>query len=585
MEALHVYALDENMNRASGIINYNSLLWKRRYHEPGTFTIEVPRDVYDVNWAYICCDERPEVGVIQKPSYADDVASSKGVDTVTLSGLFLEDRMNSFVFLDERSEDANQRALKPSDIRYKVMFREAWQSSGGFIYTYDREGQLSGYNPVEHIRKPILKVVHNGDGTLTVDDFDNEQYVVHPLRPEQYQQLSGTFWYFVDDDEGRHLFSVNDEGEDAEHPYWVTDLYGETWVRTGGPIGNSRWYLVRGVKEKEADGYIYELESWRHRFDESPQWESAEVMGPYSRLEAGDAGRFTEPVAQMVSWVRLFFQDGMTYVKPSFEGRRRVIDPSMKRLGDMLYDNLKVEGASYRLRYDFRQAEYVFEVYRGLDRTQDQTVNPWATFSDTWGTMIGYRYEKDISNYRNKCFVLYDYEEPEWDGNVPRVVSFEKTEGDKTETWYRIPYERKHGVVVVRKDDGLEDAEVYLDLRDKKPDGDSAWKREESKTRPEFEGDIRGGYLEFADFDGRGRALLENDYSIIESLDAGMLDQEGYLTVWDMGDLVDFAVHDMGIASKARITGVDEAYSPNSASVSAIIGDDLLTYEQRASLL
>ena len=88
LRPLEVFAIDDDMNRASGTIPYTSLTWSRRYHECGQFSMVVPANVYDPSWAYIYADARPETGLVQKVEYSDTAHTPDGIDTVTVSGSF-----------------------------------------------------------------------------------------------------------------------------------------------------------------------------------------------------------------------------------------------------------------------------------------------------------------------------------------------------------------------------------------------------------------------------------------------------------------------------------------------------------------
>ena len=53
-------------------------------------------------------------------------------------------------------------------------------------------------------------------------------------------------------------------------------------------------------------------------------------------------------------------------------------------LGDKLYEIEKTQELSHRLRYDYLNNDLIFEVWKGKDRTDDQTKNSWAIFSDSF---------------------------------------------------------------------------------------------------------------------------------------------------------------------------------------------------------
>lgn len=75
------------------------------------------------------------------------------------------------------------------------------------------------------------------------------------------------------------------------------------------------------------------------------------------------------------------------------------------------YDNLqktlteisRISELGYRLRLDYRRKKLVFEVYKGMKRTQG-TVTP-CIFSRDFGNVYTQEYSEDESNYKNVCFV------------------------------------------------------------------------------------------------------------------------------------------------------------------------------------
>ena len=172
--------------------------------------------------------------------------------------------------------------------------------------------------------------------------------------------------------------------------------------------------------------------------------------------------------------------------------------------------------------------------------------NPFAVFSDTWGTLYGFTASKDVSNYRNTCYVLYQFrDQVDSDGNPigPR------------------------GFVKARLEDELPDAETYLDLRGEEP--------EEGQTDEAFIESLRQ----------RGLAHLQANYAAIESLDTGTLTGSGYLTGYDLGDKVDMLVEAIGLVKEARITGVCEVHEAGSSTATLEIGEQKLTNIRKAVIV
>lgn len=71
-----------------GVINPITVQWNRKYYEVGDFVITIPMKQYHSNVRYISCNERKELGVVNKASY------QKTDDTMEISGYFAESLLN-----------------------------------------------------------------------------------------------------------------------------------------------------------------------------------------------------------------------------------------------------------------------------------------------------------------------------------------------------------------------------------------------------------------------------------------------------------------------------------------------------------
>lgn len=440
MQPIEVFALDAGMNRVTGTIPYTSLIWKRRYYEVGEFSMDIPRDAYSDEWAYLYTADRSETGIIQQVSFSDSKESITGKETVTLSGFFLESLLNRKTFLLEDAE------------------RSEWNKT--------------------------------------------------PL----------------------------------------SDL-------------------------------------------STPQ----------------------DNVAWCAKWVEIMMSEYMTVQPLTITGQNKVLEPSMKRLGDFVYSELQTVGASFRVFYDFESDTMTCEFWRGLDRTQSQNENPFAVFSDTWGTMTEYKALTDDSNYRNKCYVLFEYDVPtRWQANgAPyyeplydweqitvqkdvynlngEVIGFvEVQEMVQTLVGYNVPYKTVRGYHVFRIDDGLPDMETVLDKRDDTPSFDEEWTHGEINLNEELKvpAGLKAKYDALPNTYGdEGKAYIEENYPVVTNLDTGTLSPDAYLSDWDLGDKVDCIVDTLGIEREARIIGVDESYSAGKSVIRPMIGDEVKSNSQRARLL
>lgn len=97
-------------------------------------------------------------------------------------------------------------------------------------------------------------------------------------------------------------------------------------------------------------------------------------------------------------------------------------------LYDWLHDTLKPFEISWRLHYNYEANELLFEVYKGLDRTQDQDANTWAIFSTSFENLTSFTYQRNAIDYRNYAIVT------KRDSNA--IVAVDKTNGGTRREMY-----------------------------------------------------------------------------------------------------------------------------------------------------
>lgn len=599
MDMLQVFALDADRNRLTGSIPYSSLIWDRMYYEPGQFSLVVLSDVYSPDWEYICAWGRTELGIVQKVEVDDtETPGPYGKDVITISGFFLEQSLNDLVFLIEQTEQEEYRIYKPAKVTTKAPTVK--QGPDGKLYI-----EQTSYDGSKHYRN-----VETGVFDSTVDGSSLTDVSVTPGYGMQYIPNSDTYMgtdYDSYSEDGKTLVTVTPGGAKNEYelvskPTGLGYSYGGT---TSGTVtlykdhdGNIRW--TTGVTTSSNGGYKRKVQEWERKTDGLEKVTSGgdtyaiayrEVKGPWQlRTDVGDVGKEMDNVQQVIEWAQLCFGNTMQYDEPGFEGVTKVIDPSLKRVGDLIYEELKTVGASVRLLYDFEQDVVVFSTWRGLDRTQDQEgdENPFAVFSDTWGTLYDYRASVDKSNYKNKCYVLYDYYEPEWDEDGhPVVKTGHEYDGEKTTAYYYIPQTHLRGYETVRLDDNREDSETWVDMRKEGPEGadDLPDPSDRLTETPDVSGITKAAWDAFKkNLTEVGNQTLANDYCIINSLDTGTLTQDDYLDGWDLGDRVDYAVNRIGMVGTGRIIEVLESYEAGKPIIRPVLGDEVITMAKRQSI-
>lgn len=381
MDMLQVFALDSDRNRLTGSIPYTSLIWDRKYYEPGEFSMSVLSDVYSPDWAYICAWGRTELAMVQKVEVDDSVNPGPyGKDVITISGFFLEQSLNDLVFLIEQTEQEEYRIYKPAKVSTRAPTVK--RAPDGKLYI-----EQTSFDGSKHYRD-----VETGIFNSAVDGSSLTDVSVTPGYGMQHVPYSDTYMssnYDSYSEDGKTLVTVTPGGAKNEYelvskPTGIGYNYGGT---TSGTVtlykdhdGNIRW--TTGVTTSSSGGYKRKVQEWERQTEGLEKVTSGgdtyaiayrEVKGPWQlRTDVGDVGKEIDNVQQVIEWAQLCFGNTMQYDEPGFEGVAKVIDPSLKRVGDLFFEELKTVEASVRLLYDFEQDVVVFSAWRGLDRTQDQ---------------------------------------------------------------------------------------------------------------------------------------------------------------------------------------------------------------------
>lgn len=600
---LQVFAMDENMERLTGAIPYKSLIWRRKYYEPGEFEMQVPADLFSEDWAYIYCENRPETGIVQKVAIIDDSLMPGGRDTVTVSGFFTEAWLNRYVFLVEETEQEEYHIPKPQPtVKTKPQIYET--SDGKLVQKKYVGGKWVIYDTSTKSKTDI----DPNDSSLKKLDLPNGKGVSTAYGRDDLVYTSSLNYYVDSTNPSSEIDGVNRAGKVVTVGYAHRKVDGGMliWQNQSDVGDNSKLAYIPTVADGKDNTYYRQVENWERetaglKKELDPFGEGTyaiayrTIKGAYQlRTEIDEVDKENDNVKLILAWAARMFGDSMTYDVPDFDGVKKVLNPSLKRFGDLAYEELQTIGASVRCFYSFKENRTVFQIWRGLDRTQDQTANPWAVFNDDWGSLYGYSASRDVSNYRNKCYVLYNYDCPNsWasDGKPATSWRWYRDTASSSTTWkrqYYIPYTTKKGYRTVRLTDDREDAEIYLDLRDSKPEQDDAWSRDgadsadalftESTDSDLKLTDMKAQYAAFWDnLEAEGKKKLENDYADERQFDTGTLDKRGYIKSWDLGDVVDFAVSRLGLKETARITEIEETYDTSGNDLKVTIGETSLT--------
>lgn len=340
----------------------------------------------------------------------------------------------------------------------------------------------------------------------------------------------------------------------------IDDFYSLVWTRKYFDVGEFQLHAKPNAALQQAR-YLYRddtLETGRiNRFD-SAQTETGEryfiLSGKF--LEGFLSDRIITPVYTSPSsrQVGMIIGDLITrnMISP-VDVARRISNVRMGSIAattavpslQVTYDNLKEYiyelclqyGCSVRAVYDFMTNEIEFQVWNGLDRTQDQSINSWAVFSDTYDNINQIEYYKDESDYRNFAYVAGE------DSGTSRVI-----------------------VEINNVGSGEDRKELYVDARDLQS------KDEDDNTIP------AATYRNILEQRGSEKLstwlTLENVNCSISVYNKSLVYRQDY----DLGDICTVQYNELGITVEKRITECTETWESGALSVETVFGEDYLNF-------
>ena len=376
LRPLEVFAVDANMNRASGTIPYTSLTWSRRYHECGQFSMVVPADVYDPSWAYVYADARPETGIVQKVEYSDTAHTPDGVDTVTVSGFFLECLLNRLTFLVEQPEEQTieikiPEPRKPGLTKAQIPQNVYWDPETDSYYYQNSEGdlidrngeQVDGESRWVHLEVQI-------QSSNRVDDT--------PVVMPSDTYTSNYYWVEANDSNNVHLKNEM-TGLTHVYPIEIRDDKGNVYYHSSTQDVDKIYVASSAITKGAQDAYFAAMRDWTA--SGGVRYETITVKGPWQRTDMTEPVTESDSVEQMLTWIRRFFGTTFIYEEPAGEGVVETLGPWLQRMGDFAYSVLQEVGASLRVVYNFVGNSTVLQVYRGKDRTQAGNAPEVATLA------------------------------------------------------------------------------------------------------------------------------------------------------------------------------------------------------------
>ncbi|MBU3153893.1 siphovirus ReqiPepy6 Gp37-like family protein [Clostridium estertheticum] len=210
---------------------------------------------------------------------------------------------------------------------------------------------------------------------------------------------------------------------------------------------------------------------------------------------------------------------------------------SYANLSDELENLSNISNLGHRVNFDINSKKLVFEVYKGLDRSVNQSSNPRCIFSKEYDNILEQEYVDSLNNYKNLVLVGGIGE-----GSERRLVTI----GDSV---------------------GLDRFEVFADQK--------------SLANTE---DINGVSTVMSDVDynlllsGKGNETLALTKEI-QTFDSkiNLNSNLTYKTDYNLGDIITIVSKKWGITFDSRINEIQEVYEENGLSINITFGNNIPT--------
>jgi len=192
-------------------------------------------------------------------------------------------------------------------------------------------------------------------------------------------------------------------------------------------------------------------------------------------------------------------------------------------LGECMYETLKTLEMSQRIVFNPDDSTLTYRIWQGVDRTQSQSENPFAVFSDESCYVTSFKYIEDISNYKNVAMILY--------GSGPsRSDYYIGGEYNIGSRWMLMNGDESDGLASLKQQ-----------------------AHEELQKHP---------------------IVQEAEINVIQN-------EFFYLKDYDLGDKCDIVGHNYGVAFEGRLSTVDEVWKQGKHTVKLGFGEQAQTQYQR----
>lgn len=203
---------------------------------------------------------------------------------------------------------------------------------------------------------------------------------------------------------------------------------------------------------------------------------------------------------------------------------------SYANLGDELENLSNTSDLGHRVNFDVTNKKLIFNVYKGLDRSIEQSINPRCLFSKDFENVLDQEYIESLDNYKNLCLI----------GGIGEGV------------------DRK--LMTVGDAAGLARFEIFADQK-------SLSNMVDSVAMSDTDYNLL--------LTGKGDEILAETKEIQTFSSKVLTDR--YKIDFDLGDVITYLYKKWNVTVNSRITEIDEIYEESGPQINITFGNNIPT--------
>jgi len=236
---------------------------------------------------------------------------------------------------------------------------------------------------------------------------------------------------------------------------------------------------------------------------------------------------------------------------------------SNKNLTDEIESLSVASNLGHRINLDISNKQLIFEVYKGIDRSVNQEINPKIIFSKEFENIMEQKYTDSFNNYKNVALVngVYTYKQT-------YSVEVVNDDGSTTEEEKTEDVTVNQSVTIGDSNSGLDRYEIFVDGGDISSTGTND-AGEDITIDQQASLDI---------LTGKGNTELAQ-YVEVEAFDStiNLNSNLTYKIDFDLGDIVTIVSKKWNITLDSRITEVEEVYEKEGKTINVTFGNNIPT--------